>query len=340
MPQPKLAIVGSESLLGREVRGLLPEAGFTADVKLIGADEETGIITERDGEPVLISELTPGSLAGLQIAFLTGSAASAARAVHIASTLTPAPHLIDLTYGSEGAAGASLRAPAVEAPGYQAPASAVYAVAHPAAISLVLFLSRLEHLYPVRRAVVHVFEPASERGQRGLDELQKQTVNLFSFRPLPKEVFDAQLGFNMLAKLGSEAQQQLHEIELRIRNHVAALQAAAGRKTIPSIRLIQAPVFHGHSFSIWVKFQKAPGVRDLESSLAGPDIDIRDQDMEAPTNAGIAGQSGIAVGAIAPDPAEPNAVWFWAVADNFRIMAENAIAVARSLLPKTAGGTK
>lgn len=332
MPQLKFAVVGSESLLGRDVQELISQSGLAGDVKLIGTDEDTGVIAERDGEPVFITELTAESLRGMDIAFLTGSPASARRAFQLASTLKPGPQLLDLTYGCEDLPGAQLRAPMVEPLDYQAPAANVNVIAHPAAIGLCLFLMRLHGRLPIKRAVVTIFEPASERGQRELDELQHQTVNLFAFRKLPREVFDAQLAFNMLARLGSDAPQQLDEIESRIRKHVAGLQAMGGRKMAPSIRLVQAPVFHGHSFSIWAEFEKTPLARDLEAALACPHVNVRDQETEAPANAGMAGQSGIAVGAIAPDPAAPRAAWLWAAADNFRLMSENAIAVARALV--------
>ena len=45
-----------------------------------------------------------------------------------------------------------------------------------------------------------------------------------------------------------------------------------------------------------------------------------------------AGQSGIAVGGITPDRNHPDAVWFWFVADNVRLAAENALAVVRQIL--------
>jgi aspartate-semialdehyde dehydrogenase len=54
--------------------------------------------------------------------------------------------------------------------------------------------------------------------------------------------------------------------------------------------------------------------------------------VDAPTNVGFAGQSGLAVGAISVDSNDPRACWFWVVADNFRILADNAVAVLRSLL--------
>ena len=36
---------------------------------------------------------------------------------------------------------------------------------------------------------------------------------------------------------------------------------------MPSLRVIQAPVFHGYSFSAWVEFEDAPDMEALESTL-------------------------------------------------------------------------
>ena len=100
---------------------------------------------------------------------------------------------------------------------------------------------------------------------------------------------------------------------------------------MPSLRLIQAPVFHGYSFSAWVEFQGNPGVEALESTLPTQFIEVRTGEFEPPSNVGQAGQNGIAVGGIAEDRNEPEACWFWIVADNLRLSAENAVAVARQL---------
>ena len=70
----------------------------------------------------------------------------------------------------------------------------------------------------------------------------------------------------------------------------------------------------------------------LESSLSIDSIEVRGGDFEPPTNVGQAGQGGIAVGGITPDRNHPDAVWFWFVADNVRLAAENAIAVVRQLV--------
>jgi aspartate-semialdehyde dehydrogenase len=99
---------------------------------------------------------------------------------------------------------------------------------------------------------------------------------------------------------------------------------------MPSLRLIHAPVLHGHSFSLWVEFDQPPGVETISAALEQGGIDVRPDDP--PTNAGIAGQSGLSAGAIAVDDNNARACWFWIVADNLRLAAENAVAVAREVL--------
>jgi aspartate-semialdehyde dehydrogenase len=177
-----------------------------------------------------------------------------------------------------------------------------------------------------------VFEPASERGARGVDELQQQTIGLLSFKGQPKEIFDAQLAFNLLARYGQEAPQALENAELRIERHLATLLSLSGGAPMPSLRLIQAPVFHGYSISLWIEFESNPGVTGLEQALAGEPVDVRTQETEPPNVVAVAGQSGLAVGTISVDRNNAQAAWLWVVADNLRLQAENALAVAQQLL--------
>ena len=68
----------------------------------------------------------------------------------------------------------------------------------------------------------------------------------------------------------------------------------------------------------------------LQSTLAAAELDVRPD--EPPSSIGSAGQSGLSVGAIRVDRNNPRDCWFWVVADNLRLTAENAIAVARESL--------
>jgi aspartate-semialdehyde dehydrogenase len=328
-------LVGSESLLGREIRDIVASSAPGFDLRLIAADgEEAGRLTRVGDEPVTVRELAADNLSGADAVFLAGSPASSRKALELAGNQGTA--VVDLTYANEERADARLRAPLVESPAEEGfEETRLHVIAHPAAIALALLLRRLHTNDPIRRAVVQIFAPASEQGKEGVEELQQQTISLLSFKPLPHAVFDTQLSFNMLARYGDESPVSLEDTELRIERHLATLLGLAGEgeaAPIPSLRVVQAPVFHGYTFSVWVQFEDSPDLEAVEGSLAAANIEVRSGEFEPPNNVGQAGQSGIAVGAIAPDRNDPDALWLWMAADNYRLAAESAVAVARQLL--------
>ncbi len=317
--------------MGRELRDLAATGTAELTLKLIAAeDEEPGVLTQVGDSPALIGGLDAESLAGARAVVLAGGAESSRKALELLDLDDTA--VIDLTGFAEERPDARLRAPLVEADDNSD--ARVHVIAHPAAIALALFLRRLHEHDEIVRSVIEIFAPASEHDARGVEELHRQTLSLFSFQKLPRAVFDAQLGFNMLARYGEEAPASLEDTELRIERHLATLLALPGEASgapLPSLRLIQAPVFHGYSFSAWVEFKSNPGVEALEASLAMAPIEVRTGEFEPPTNVGQAGQGGIAVGAVSVDRNNPEACWFWVVADNLRLAAENAAEVARQL---------
>lgn len=327
-----LSLIGSETLLGRDIREVAEQEPLGGGLRLLGAvDQETRVLSVQRDEPVVMGSLDEEALRGSRVVLLAGSPAASRRAWELTSNLEQRPVLVDLTYTLEDQPQARLRAPLVEEQD-AGDGSLLQVMAHPAAVAAALVLTRLHRLSPLRRSVLQVFEPASERGQEALEELQQQSVSLFSFQPLKKAHFDAQLAFNLLPRLGEDAPVQLEEVELRIERHLATLLSRHGSVPMPSLRLVQAPVFHGYSLSLWAEFAENPGVDAIVSAMAGPEIDLRTGDEEAPTNVGVAGQGGITVGAIEQDRNQSSAVWLWVVADNFRLMAENAWAVTRALL--------
>ena len=319
--------------MGKEVRELLDSVELPVNVKLIASDEdsEANIIAAGRDEPVVMSSLEMGELTTVKLLVLAGSIESGRQAYEQVRGAKPAPTVIDLTGALEEQPNASLRAPIVEPPGGQT-AEGIQIIAHPAAIALALFLTRLRQAGAIRNSVVEIFEPVSERGKAGIDELQKQTVALLSFKPLPKAVFDTQVSFSMAPEYGSDSRHSLGSVELKIERHLASLLAGNGGVPMPSLRVVHAPVFHGYSISAWVEFEESPGIEAVTNALTTSNIDVRTGDQEPPSNVGVAGQGGITVGAIRADRNQARAFWFWIAADNLRIVAENAVEVIREAL--------
>ena len=224
-------------------------------------DEQAGKLTRQGDEPAVVIELALASLADARVVILAGSPESSRKALELAGE-DPDFAIVDLTYAAEERPDARLRAPLIEPEDEvdeDLSTAAVSIIAHPAAIALAMFLRRLHVHHPVRRSVVQIFAPASEHGAAGVEELQQQTVSLLSFKSMPKAIFDEQLSFSLLAKYGAEAPAALEATELLIERHLASLLNLPGDAEgvpMPSLRLIQAPVFHGYSFSAWVEFEK------------------------------------------------------------------------------------
>ena len=263
-----IALVGSDTLLGREIRDIAATSAPELDLRLIAADDEKpGTLTRVGDEPAMVTDLTVEALAAARVVVLAGSAVSAHKALEL---LGPEPDIpvVDLSAAAEEHPETRLRAPLLEEEAEDA--VPIHVIAHPAAIALALFLRRLHTHDPIRQSVIQIFAPASEHGRAGVEELQQQTVSLLSFKNMARGVFDTQLSFNMLSRYGEEAPVSLEDTELRIERHLATLLALPGEgqdAPMPSLRLIQAPVFHGYSFSAWVEFETNPGVEPLEASL-------------------------------------------------------------------------
>jgi aspartate-semialdehyde dehydrogenase len=327
----RAAIVGAASLKGKEIAEMLNERNFPAvDVRLLDDDESLGQLEAMGDEISFIQSVRAEQFEHVDFTFFASdpdcTRKNWKRARDAGSTI------VDVSGALENEPGASVRSLWVErerglvAPPELQPGPCV--TAHPVAITLALLLLRAGKAASIRRSVATIFEPASEHGQRGMDELHQQTVNLLSFQPLPKDVFDAQVAFNMVARYGQKSQPPLDSKEALILGHyrkIAGLQAPA-----PSILLLQAPIFHGHAMAVFLELDGSPDLQTLSEALAGDHITIPKPEDDAPSNVTSAGQPNIQL-LIKNHPTQPNGVWLWAAADNLRISALTAVECAESL---------
>jgi len=205
--------------------------------------------------------------------------------------------------------------------------------AHPAALALALVLERLQQAAPVRIAFATLLQPASEFGRAALDELHQQTVNLLSFQGLPRNLYDAQAAYNLLAGLGEAAKASLSAVDARVRRHYAAL--SAGRWPSLALQVVHAPVFHGHAFSIAIELERPVELAALEEAMSGRRLDLVLEDTDSPSNLAATGQDDVLV-RLRPERVSRNSsqvsrLWLWAASDNLRLQAQNAVACAMDL---------
>jgi aspartate-semialdehyde dehydrogenase len=327
----RLALIGADNLLGREIKEVLDAAHSTAHIESFASNGEANF-GEEEGEAVYRQAVTPETLGNVDAVILAGASEGSAKALAAVKELRAPVKIIDCTGALDQEANARIFAPWIEK---ALPQEQIVVVAQAAAAALALLLFRLTSYHAIVRAVLEIFEPASEQGKLGIAELQQQTTGLLSFKALEKKIYDAQVSFAMLPAYGSESAISLGAIEQRVERHLATILARLIHQgsviAMPSLRVMQAPVFHGYTISGWIEFEKLAHAGEVERALRSPEIDVRTGDQEPPTNVGVAGQSGLTVGDIRVDRNNPRAVWIWAAADNLRIVADGVAAIVGQL---------
>lgn len=327
----RVAIVGAASLKGKEVAEVLDQRNFpSAEVKLLDDDESLGQLEAVKDEITFIQSVRLEQFEHVDFTFFASDGDCTRR--NWQHVLKSGSAIVDLSYALEDEPGAVVRAPWVErqlgqvfTPELQ-PRPAV--VAHPVAVVLALLLARLHTAVPTKRVVATVFEPASEHGQKGMDELHEQTVNLLSFQALPKKIFDVQVAFNMVARYGEQSAPALSAVTERVAKHYKNI--VGDRAPVPSLLVAQAPVFHGHAFSLNLQFEQPTAASRVSEALAGEHVALIAESEEAPNNVNAAGQGDILV-SVTPDPADARSIWLWAASDNLRVAAATAVEVAESM---------
>jgi aspartate-semialdehyde dehydrogenase len=327
----RVAIVGAGTVRGKEVAQVISDRNFpSADLKLLDEDDALGQLETAGDEVTFIQNVSPEQFERVDFTFFASNPASTLK--YWKSARDAGSAIVDLTAALEDQPDAMIRAPWIERQrglslGVQLqPGPAV--VAHPAAVTLALLLLRLQKAGTVLRAVATVLEPASERGQKGMDELHEQTVNLLSFQTLPKNVYDTQIAFNMVARYGEQAKPTLASAQERILRNYKSI--AGGEASIPSIFLVQAPIFHGHAFALHVDMAQPSSVEGLTKALEGEHVSISTGADESPSNVNAAGHGDILV-SVAQDEDQPSSFWIWAAADNLRLSAANAVECAETM---------
>jgi aspartate-semialdehyde dehydrogenase len=329
----RAAIVGAATLKGKEVAEMLNERNFPAvDIRLLDDDESIGQLEATGDEINFIQSVRSEQFNGVDFTFFAADADSTRK--NWKRVRDAGSAIIDLSGALEEEPGATVRSVWIERERSQMwqpelqPAPCV--VAHPAAIALALLLLRASKVGTIRSVAATIFEPASEQGQKGMDELHQQTVNLLSFQPLPKDIFDTQVAFNMVAHYGQKSQLSLESLESRVRRHYQKLVGAGAPE--PALLTVQPPVFHGHALGIFLDMGQSVDAEKLTQALAGDHVTVAGaEDESQPSNVTTAGQGNILV-SLKPESSRPNGIWLWAAVDNLRVSAITAVECAETMI--------
>jgi aspartate-semialdehyde dehydrogenase len=341
----RVAIVGASSLRGRELKLVLEERNFPAsDIVLLDEPALAGTLTEAGGEPTFIRALSEDSFEDARFVFFAGSQQHAVQ--NWPAAQRSGATVIDLS-GALAASGEStswiplLDTVLLPRPGLNAAkitatnggAGARKAVAYSSPGSGVIIACTLAAAlakFSPSRSVLLLFPPVSERDQAGVDELEAQTTNLLSFRPIAQPIFDAQVAFNLLAGYGPESKPTFAEVRNSIAKDVS--EYLGSRAPAPAIQLVQAPVFYGYAFTAYAEFAAPQPSEQLQAAFSNLGVKVDAPEDPVPTNVTVAGESEIHLARVEPDPNVATGAWIWGVADNLRLAVVNAVRIAEELV--------
>ena len=326
----RIVIAGASSLLGAELKTLLEDGRFAAsDFRLVDEETVAGMLTEAGGEPAVIQPVEEDSFNKAWIVFFTGSPAFSKLNFELARK--SGARIVDLSGEFAGHAEAQTWLPKFDVlAGAQFDKDArVFAVPSAPAEIITRLTIALRQWNPGSVTAV-AFQPvSSSAGKAGIQELEAQTGQLFSFQSLGKEVFDAQVAFTMLDRFGSASRHNLQSSLEILRREVRACLPAD--MSAPALQLLHSPVYYGTTVTACVRIASSTDAAALAKSCESLGFSITTEDA-APDNVSTAGETSLQLAPPRPDPSTPGTWWFWAAADNLRLPAANAVKLAEKLL--------
>jgi aspartate-semialdehyde dehydrogenase len=327
----KIVIAGASSLLGAEVKTLLEESRFAGwDLHLVDEEDVAGTLTEAGGEATLIQRIEEDTFHGARFAFLTGSTDFAKQC--LAPAKQAGNTILDFSRASLSDPDATPWFPKIEAlSGKSVDKKAHVFSIFSAGATVVSSLALAFRRAGLQRLFALLFQPVSEAGREGIEELETQTSQLLSFQSVGQQVFDAQAAFNLMSCYGPDSRHNLQRTLLRMRAEVSAALGDPALDANVAMNLVHAPVFYGQAFSACVSFEQATDPGKLKQLCTDAGFVFVAGDGPPPSNVSAAGESHILLSDPQPDPAQPASYWFWGAADNMRFPAASACKLAEWL---------
>lgn len=315
----RLGIVNPLTLVGNEIRTILREHAFPLGkmVLLDSTGEGAGALTELEDEPAVVAAASDAELEDCDLVFFCGPPAGNRQwierhredefiAIDVSQPSTAKDGTLAIAGMNLGDIG---RQTLIVSP-------------HPVAIPMALVLHQVESVSPIETCAATVIQPASVFEQAGVEELARQTISVLNIKSVPKEIFDRQLAFNLYPAPERNEPfivDQLHEL--------------VDPETEIALLITQGTIFHGHTFSMFVRTRDALDRDRLIAALrANPAIAFPEGDQSFGT-IDAAGRDEVLIADVRPAPSVRGGCWIWAVCDNLRrSSALNAVLIAEKVL--------
>lgn len=187
-------------------------------------------------------------------------------------------------------------------------------------IQMLVALKPIYDVVGIAKICVSTYQSVSGAGNKGIDELSGQTVELLNAREYQPGVFSHQIAFNVIPQIDEFQDNHYTREEMKM---VWETKKILGDDSIlVNPTAVRVPVFIGHSESINIETDmkiSRDEVINLLKQAPGIEVMSDDYDAEYPSPVrDAANTDAVFVGRIREDLATENGINLWVVADNVR----------------------
>ena len=328
-----VAVVGASGAVGDVMIRLLQERKFPVGaIKFLASERSTGRSVTFAGESFSIEPLSPRAFEGVDLVLSSTPASVSKQYSPIAARAGAV--VVDNSSAFRMDPDVPLVVPEVN-PHDVAKHKGIIANPNCSTIQMVVALKPLHDAFRVRRVVVSTYQSVSGAGQKGLYELQMQTLAYVTGQPSPEPVkFAHPIAFNCVPHIDEFLANGYTKEEMKMVNETRKIMGDDAIDVCPTC--VRVPVLYSHSESILVETEgpiTPEAAREAWSHAPGLVVVDDPQARQYPLPASAADHDEVFVGRIRQDLNRPNALLFWCVSDNLRKgAATNAVQIAEELL--------
>ncbi|HYD48286.1 MAG TPA: aspartate-semialdehyde dehydrogenase [Terriglobales bacterium] len=328
----RVAIVGATGLVGREILAVLEQRLFPLEeLQLYASLRSAGEVLDCGGLSRRVELLDTARFDETDLVFL---AAGEAVSAEIAERASAVATVIDVSQLFADDIDVPLVVPEVNAVELARTGErGIVASPDSAAVALAVALRPFAEGAGLRRVVATSFEAVSGAGQAGIDELQRQTIDLLSGRSTEPAKFEQRIAFNLFPQVGEFLEGGASRGEQLVSSGIRRI---LDRPDLPvSITRVRVPLFFGQAIALNLETDQhlpVAAVREMLRSAPGVLVEDELSEGQFPTPATAVSEDAISIGRIRTD-AESSTVDLWIASDNLRKgSAVNAVQIAEILM--------
>ena len=202
-------------------------------------------------------------------------------------------------------------------------------------IQMLVALKPIYDAVGITRINVATYQAVSGTGKEAIEELGRQTSNIFNLQSFEPSVYPKQIAFNVLPQIDVFMDNGYTKEEMKM---VWETQKIMGDSNIlVNATAVRVPVFYGHSEAVHIETRDKISASEVRALLEKADgVTVVDERVNGGYPTAVthsAGHDATFVGRIREDISHPRGIDLWVVSDNIRKGAAlNSIQIAEVLI--------